>query len=1382
MFHTRGQATTRTPTTGASATGRPRSILLVLALLAALGAPLAAAAPVGAQAAVRLELTPAKALTDVKKPVRYTAELVDANGRSEVTSRTTLQATGPAPCHQDHDKLSCDDNGSFEVTGILYDPEITSEPVVLEVVNPGVAPTLGPPPPDSPPNREVRVRGHTGSCNQDGTLSSTELKVDQQVTGIFTATIRIPSGTFPGIYPLSLDVPCDGKPQGATVQITVSNRPPDAVNDVARATPGGSVRIPVTDNDTDPDGEDGYKSALEADPPTVGTADPAGQVIVYTPGPGFVDRDQFTYRNCDVVDAAGKTDCGQATVVVTREDPVPKADQAGTKQGKEVPILVTENDTSPDPAKLRVRTDPKHGTAVVKEPRDGHIVYTPEEGFADEDTFEYDYCEGVVVGPNVAAPDACPFATVTVTVEPGLPEPEAVDDPNERTERDKQVDIDVMANDGHPVAARLQVLPEPAPKGTAVPLPNGMIRYTPEPGATGKDSFQYDYCKPVINLTARAACAPATVTVVIRPPVEITKVDPNPTPPNKEVVVEGTTGFCQEGTLTLRIPPDKDVPAAVTANQDGAFTARLKVPQGTFVGPYGLVLRVNCDGQAREAQEKLVVANKAPDAVDDLASTPRDTPVTIPVTGNDTDPDGDDGYKTSLEASQPANGRTKVLSGDRISYTPNPGFTGEDPFTYRLCDIVDADGRKDCDTATVTATVVGRRQPVPVDDPDETTVQDQPVVIEVMKNDRDPDASLLQVKPPARPGAKAEEQPGGTVRYTPEAGFTGTDTFTYDYCGGSVDVTAARAACPSATVTVSVTSPPVISSVEPGSTSAGKPVQVVGNTGSCNRAGTLALQGTGAAVTVAAGQDAAFTTSLTVPAGTFPGPYTLELRVDCKGQLQRAEGLLTVTNQAPVAADDVASTTRDQPVRIRVTNNDRDPDDPDSYRALVLVTRQPDHGTAEPQPDQTVVYTPQRGFVGTDRLTYSLCDDVLNAAGRADCGTATVTVTVTDTPVISSVEPASTSPGKPVRVVGNTGSCSRAGTLTFSGAADLRMSITSDQNGGFAASITVPDGTFPRPYRLRLDVDCKGQVQRAEAELTVANQAPVAVDDEITVSPDTPTSIDVTGNDRDPDDPDTYRTIVVVTRLPDQGTAKEGPDQSIIYTPGEGFVGTDRFEYSLCDDVLNAAGQADCGTATVTVRTSPVACAPSERDNPSLRVEPERGSGGTRLRITAAVDRKLATCQLRLLLGGTPLTPDVTVGDDGSISAERGVPPDLKPGPNLMRLATMTADTLAEAPFEVVGAPPPPPLLPPWLVRILLSAGALAAGFLARAAFRRWGKPDEDGGRDRTVQQPDDLRAEPHARPAEVTVEPVPDNTRTLAVRLEPHPDPGIQTIQTLRR
>ena len=81
---------------------------------------------------------------------------------------------------------------------------------------------------------------------------------------------------------------------------------------------------------------------------------------------------------------------------------------------------------------------------------------------------------------------------------------------------------------------------------------------------------------------------------------------------------------------------------------------------------------------------------------------------------------------------------------------------------------------------------------------------------------------------------------------------------------------------------MAVATGPLISSVEPASTPPGKPVKVSGNTGSCNHAGTLALQGTSATTTVT-GDRGAFTASLTVPAGTFPKPYRLELRVDCRG-------------------------------------------------------------------------------------------------------------------------------------------------------------------------------------------------------------------------------------------------------------------------------------------------------------------------------------------------------------------------------------------------------------------------------------------------------------------------------------------------------------------
>lgn len=86
---------------------------------------------------------------------------------------------------------------------------------------------------------------------------------------------------------------------------------------------------------------------------------------------------------------------------------------------------------------------------------------------------------------------------------------------------------------------------------------------------------------------------------------------------------------------------------------------------------------------------------------------------------------------------------------------------------------------------------------------------------------------------------------------------------------------------------MTVTGDPVIAAVTPGSSPPGRTVQVAGNTGSCAQAGTLTLQGTGAAVGVVGDPNGGFTAGLTVPAGTFPGAYRLELRVDCRGQTRR---------------------------------------------------------------------------------------------------------------------------------------------------------------------------------------------------------------------------------------------------------------------------------------------------------------------------------------------------------------------------------------------------------------------------------------------------------------------------------------------------------------
>jgi uncharacterized repeat protein (TIGR01451 family) len=89
--------------------------------------------------------------------------------------------------------------------------------------------------------------------------------------------------------------------------------------------------------------------------------------------------------------------------------------------------------------------------------------------------------------------------------------------------------------------------------------------------------------------------------------------------------------------------------------------------------------------------------NDPPVAVDDSDTTPENTPVTIDVLNNDSDPDGD--ALTVDSVTQGTHGSV-INNGDDVTYTPDSGFSGTDSFTYTV-----SDGNGGTDTATVTVTV-----------------------------------------------------------------------------------------------------------------------------------------------------------------------------------------------------------------------------------------------------------------------------------------------------------------------------------------------------------------------------------------------------------------------------------------------------------------------------------------------------------------------------------------------------------------------------------------------------------------------------------------------------------------------------------------------------
>ena len=81
-----------------------------------------------------------------------------------------------------------------------------------------------------------------------------------------------------------------------------------------------------------------------------------------------------------------------------------------------------------------------------------------------------------------------------------------------------------------------------------------------------------------------------------------------------------------------------------------------------------------------------------------------------------------------------------------------------------------------------------------------------------------------------------------------------------------------------------------------------------------------------------------------------------------------------------------------------------------------------------------------------------------------------------------------------------------------------------------------------------------------------ADDAPIAVDDTATVYEDDMVDIDITANDSDVP---TDGTLTVTdpangtVTIDDGGTPNDPSDDIIIYTPNDGFSGTDTFTYTI---------------------------------------------------------------------------------------------------------------------------------------------------------------------------------------------------------------------------
>ncbi|WP_428355082.1 Ig-like domain-containing protein [Methyloprofundus sp.] len=181
--------------------------------------------------------------------------------------------------------------------------------------------------------------------------------------------------------------------------------------------------------------------------------------------------------------------------------------------------------------------------------------------------------------------------------------------------------------------------------------------------------------------------------------------------------------------------------------------------------------------------------NHAPVAQDDLITAIEDTPLKLPASGvlsNDSDTDVHDTLQASKVA-DPAHGSLTLNANGSLVYTPDANYNGADSFTYKV-----NDGHLDSNIATVQIIVSDVNDPsvAQVDsyNTQEDTQLNTSALSGVLHNDRDADGNSItavSVTPPSH--GLLLLQSDGSFKYTPDANFNGTDSFTYKANDGSLD-------------------------------------------------------------------------------------------------------------------------------------------------------------------------------------------------------------------------------------------------------------------------------------------------------------------------------------------------------------------------------------------------------------------------------------------------------------------------------------------------------------------------------------------------------------------------------------------------------------------
>jgi large repetitive protein len=580
-------------------------------------------------------------------------------------------------------------------------------------------------------------------------------------------------------------------PDPVNFQYTISKNSQNNVINVFTDTGVNGNKVEDVDNDLM------FVTKLLTNPSNgVATISSDGQKIFYTPNTGFTQTDTFNYQISDYNDTAS----GSITFKVSNDPPTAVPDTFYKPQNLicTLDVLANDYDINGDPITITEIINSGVGKGIVS--ADNLFVsYVPVFGVYT-DSFEYTIADNggltsttYVVISMTNTPPKANDTTITIS----------------KNSFNKTIPLDYM--DPDPMTQLFVTLNTQPSKGTTYfPAPvqkseqtsiipgndawiywtsnTYTLLYTPLYGDIGSYSYQY-------TVSDGIATATATVTVIVinDPPVA-----------NDDMINATKNNPFTFNPLTNDYDPNNDLiqiklPSQTTVlftNKGGNLTyvtnsTVMYNPPRNYVGPDWVVYTIE-DVQNNPSNNLPATANisiqvvaSPPTAVADTYTLNKKISSNLDVLVNDFSVSGDSFNITSVSTSRYGSTLSIVVVNGKayiryqaIDYVSPSGDS--DYFTYT---ITDSNGLTS--TAGVNVVLINT---APVALNDFVSIQwNTSTVVSVLNNDTDINNDVLTVNTVSAATSGSPVNQLTTIKYTPNLGFVGTDSFTYKCNDGLVD-------------------------------------------------------------------------------------------------------------------------------------------------------------------------------------------------------------------------------------------------------------------------------------------------------------------------------------------------------------------------------------------------------------------------------------------------------------------------------------------------------------------------------------------------------------------------------------------------------------------